>query len=48
MYKAFLLFRCVRKGDDIIYEKGGEEIQWSRDSLFSKGVRKTAQLRVKE
>ena len=30
------------------FDKGGKNIQWRRDNLFSSGARKTGQLHVKE
>ena len=36
---SFCLGVLERKRDDIIYDKGGEKIQWSRDHLFRKWCR---------
>ena len=32
----------------LIYNKGGKNIQWRKDSLFSKYAGKTGQLHIKE
>ena len=32
----------------LIYDKGGKNIQWSKDSVFNSGTGKTWQLHVKE
>ena len=32
----------------LIFDKGGKNIQWKKDSLFSSGAGKTGQLHVKE
>ena len=32
----------------LIYDKGGKDIQWRKDSLFNSGAGKTGQLHVKE
>ena len=34
--------------ENLIFDKGGENMQWRKDSLFKSGIEKTRQLRVKE
>ena len=34
--------------DQLVYDKGGKNIQWRKDSLFNNGAGKTEQLHVKE